>query len=194
MMASHGPGTRLTALLLSCLLAPMARAEISDQLEFRYYAVQADARKSLLQVLQAATPIHENGRTFIGHTDRNIEWHLHWQDTARGTCRITDVHVSLQAHIVLPQLSGIDPDRQGEFTRFLMALRIHEFGHYRLERQAAAQIDAALAALPDMANCREIEQAANSTARRILAEFAQKNVDYDTATDHGKTQGAVLQN
>jgi len=184
----------MAALLPACVLAPVAHAEVSDQLEYRYYTAHAEAGKSLFQVLQAASPIRENGRVFLGHTDRDIEWRLHWQDTARGTCRITDVHVSLQAHILLPQINDIDPGRQVEFARFLMALRIHEYGHYRIERQAAMQIDAALAALPDMENCREIEETANATGRRILAEFAQKNADYDAATSHGKTQGAQLQN
>jgi predicted secreted Zn-dependent protease len=190
MIAPH----RLAALLFVCLVASTTGAEVSDQLEYRYYTAQAQAGKSLYQVLQAASPIRENGRVFLGHTNRDIEWRLHWQDTARGTCGITDVRVTLQASILLPQLNGIDPDRQVEFTRFLMALRIHETGHYRIYRQAATQIDAALAALPETANCHEMEDMANSTARRILAEFDQRDAQYDAATNYGRTQGAVLQN
>lgn len=182
------------ALLLSCLAPAMAQAEVTDQLDYRYYTAQAQNGKTLFQTLQDASPIRENGRVFLGHTERSIEWRLHWQETPNGTCRITEIRTSLRATIILPQLTGIDAERQTEYTRFLMALRIHETGHYRIAQQAAQQIDAALAALPDMHNCREIEETANSTGHRIVAEFDVKDGQYDAATKHGQTQGAVLQN
>jgi predicted secreted Zn-dependent protease len=184
----------LAALLPSCLIPATAQAEVTDQLDYRYYIAQAQNGRSLFLTLQDASPIRESGRVFLGHTERSIEWRLHWQETPNGTCRITEIRTSLRASIILPQLNGIDAGRQAEYTRFLMALRIHETGHYRIAQQAAQQIDAALAALPEMHNCREVEETANSTGHRIVAEFDAKDVQYDSATKHGQIQGAVLQN
>jgi predicted secreted Zn-dependent protease len=170
-----------------------ALATVQADLEYQSYNARAERGKSLFAALSAATPFHENGRVFIGHTSREIRWRLHWRDTGGGNCRIDDVRVTLHTTIVLPQLGGVDPDRQAEYTRFYTALRIHENGHYQIEQKMAAALERELAALPE-ASCAGIEAVANAKGNDIVREFDRKEVQYDAETDHGRTQGAVLKN
>ncbi len=182
-----------TALVCLAFHAPDACAGVQDDVAYQSYHAHAERGKSLYSTLVAATPFHENGRAFIGHTSREIHWQLHWTDTGGGNCRIDDVRVMLHTTIVLPQLDGVDPDRQAEYTRFYTALHIHESGHYRIEQQMAATIDRELAALPEAA-CSNIESLANAKGRDIVNGFNHKEEQYDAETDHGRTQGAFLKN
>ena len=182
---------RRTIALGVFVIALPAAAEVNDQLDFRYYNVEATRGKSLADSVREASPINENGHVFFGHTGRDIHWRLHWNNTAGGGCKITEVHVTLHTTIILPQLSNAD-SRQDEFTRFQVALRIHEMGHYRLEQEEAAAIEAAIWSLGEMRNCREVENAANDTGHQLMEEYKKKQVQYDAATEHGKTQGANL--
>ena len=183
------------SIVLLCLVthAYDACASVQDDVEYQSYNAYAERGKSLYSTLVAASPFHENGRVFIGHTTREIHWRLHWTDTGRGNCRIDDVRLTLHTTIVLSQLSGVDPDRQGEYTRFYSALRIHENGHYRIEQQMAAEIDRKLAALPEAA-CSDIERVANAKGHDIMSGFDHKEQQYDDETNHGRTQGAFLKN
>jgi predicted secreted Zn-dependent protease len=190
-MNNHLRQLTLAAGVLTCAAA--AHAEVQSEVEYRSYNAYAERGKSLYQVLAAATPFHGNSRPFIGNTSRDIHWRLHWRDNGRGICRIDDVRVALHATITLPQLSGIDADRQPEYTRFYAALRNHENGHYRIEQEMAAEIDRALASLPEAA-CNAIEGIANARGNDLTRIYNSREVQYDAETDHGRTQGAVLRN
>lgn len=176
-------------LCLSCA----AHAEVRSELEYQAYQVVAIRGKSLYQVLEAVSPIRENGHAYLGHTSRDTRWSLHWHDSG-GTCRLDSIHVSLHVTITLPQLEGVDPDRQAEYSRFYSALRIHEDGHYRNALKMADDIERALEALPAMGNCRELEEAANAAGHRVIADTDRQDRDYDARTGHGRTQGAYLKN
>ncbi len=175
------------------VLAGTARAAVQSDVEYRSYDAYAERGKSLYQTLAAASPFHENGHPFLGHTSRDIRWHLHWRDSGGGMCRVNDVSVTLHTTIVLPQLAGVDSDRQTEYARFLIALRIHENGHYRIEQEMANEIDRSLASLPET-SCASIEGAANARASEIVRDYNGREVQYDAETDHGRSQGAFLRN
>ncbi|HEX8958098.1 MAG TPA: DUF922 domain-containing protein [Burkholderiaceae bacterium] len=192
---------RLVSLALASTIlgAPAACANVQADLEYRTYHAYAERGKSLYQVLASATPFHGDGRPFLGNTRRDIHWQLQWRDTGResgsgsGVCRVTEVHVTLHTTITLPQLAGVDSERQAEYMRFYSALRIHEYGHYRIEQEMASEIDRALASLPD-ADCSAIESAANARGKEIVGRYNLREQQYDADTGHGKTQGAYLRN
>jgi predicted secreted Zn-dependent protease len=76
----------------------------------------------------------------------------------------------------------------GQFDELLTSLRSHELGHYRIAQEAAAAIDSRLGALPEMADCRTLTSTADGIGSRILAEYREKELQYDAATDHGYDQ------
>ncbi|HEX7645645.1 MAG TPA: DUF922 domain-containing protein [Burkholderiaceae bacterium] len=190
------PGKLVSLALASTILgASTACANVQTELEYRWYHVYAEPGKSLYQALAVATPFHGDGRPFLGNTSRDIHWQLQWGDTGGGSgaCRITEVHVTLHTTITLPQIAGVDPERQAEYARFYSALRIHEYGHYRIEQEMASEIDRALASLPE-ADCSAIESAANARGKEIVGRYNLREQQYDADTGHGRTQGAYLRN
>lgn len=179
-------------LALMCVCCT-AHAEVRSELEFQSYQAQAIRGKSLYQALEAASPIRQNGHAFLGHTSRDTRWSLHWRDSG-GACRLDSIHVDLHVTIMLPQLNGVDPDRQAEYSRFYAALRIHEDGHYRNALKMADEIERVLEQLPAMHSCRMLEDAANDAGHRVIADYDRMDLEYDARTGHGKTQGAYLRN
>lgn len=176
---------------LSCGVLP-AQAEIVERIDYRYYAVDATADRPLYAALDAASPIRQNGRVFHGFTRWELNWRYRWDARGDGRCRITQISVKLDATVDLPQLRS-GTDRQGTaFATYLKALREHELGHVQIGREAAQAVERRISILPEMASCATLEQTANQTGYRTLAEFGDRDRQYDLTTGHGKTQGAWL--
>lgn len=182
---------------VAMLLASAGNGEVNENLRYALYPVPLPPSQSLLQALDAASPIREHGRIFHGYTSWSVDWRFRWWQESNGQCRITSVTTTLSIVIQLPQLQlpASEPAtlRRAEFEAYLAALRQHELGHADTGRMAAKAIDQAIAALPHQASCAELETKANETGYRLLAEFNQRDQQYDLATEHGRTQGAYLQ-
>ena len=177
-------------------LASVANAEVSENLRYEPYGFSWQPEQSLLHALDAASPIRQDGKIFHGFTQWSVDWRFRWWQEANGECRITSVTTSLDMVIQLPRLqqasSGQSVLQRPEFEAYLAALRQHEHGHADTGRMAAKAIDQAIAALPRHARCAELDAKANETGHRLIAEFNQRDKQYDLATDHGRTQGAYL--
>lgn len=188
------PAARLSpSLFLAGLLLPLpALADLEVALSYRYYGVGQQAGIPLLQALDRATPIRENGQTFHGYTQWNIQWRYRWHQQPDGRCRLTQNTTTLSAQITLPELRQAEPATQRAFAPYFEALRLHELGHVDLARIAARKIDTGVLALPEMGSCEQLEQNTNQLGLQLLEQARQANREYDRATGHGRTQGAWL--
>jgi predicted secreted Zn-dependent protease len=182
-------------LLLLCLLiiAKTSSAQVSESLVYTYYTANADTSRSLLSVLNKASPIKINNRTFHGLTKWYVKWNYHWFEQPNGRCKITTVTTKYTSSIQLPELVGANSAQEQTFNNYLTALRTHELGHYDIGKQAADVIDSGIASLPEMSSCKELETAANDLGYQTLDEYKAKEKQYDADTGHGKTQGAWLE-
>ena len=185
------PFYRLLWALLPLTLAGPALAQLDEQLDYQYYAVDADAYPTLGQAISAASSIRQDGKVFHGYTKWYVKWRYRWQQRP-GNCKLTQVTTSLTSTITLPRLQGGSAPQRREFDRYLQALRNHELGHYGYGQKAARQIDEQLSALPAMATCRVLESTANALAQERLDQQIQLEKRYDIDTRHGATQGARL--
>jgi len=97
--------------------------------------------------------------------------------------RITTVDLTMRLTIGMPEWPNAAnrPDAErNEWNRFLRALRVHEDGHIAIfRREAPATYQKLLAATPGTIN-REL--------RSERARIQGLSDDYDTRTDHGRTQ------
>lgn len=181
------------ALLPICAALPHgAAAEVRERLATTEYEVTGNASIPLLQLLNAASPIRENGRAFHGYTKWFVNWRYRWNEGADGSCRIFSVATQVDGHMTLPRLVGGPAELRQRFDTYLTALRKHEMGHYEIARQAGSEIDARILALPTLRNCAALESAANELGRRVLDQHLAREKQYDATTGHGKTQGAWL--
>jgi len=164
------------------------------QIDYTYYVVSADPSRLLVDLLNTASPIRNNGKLFFGYTEWNISWNYRWHEKSNGRCKLTAVTTNFSANIQLPKLRGGNTTQRKRFDKFLPALRTHELGHYKIGKEAATTIDKKINALPEMKSCKKLGTTANKMGDRILDEYRKKEKQYDASTSHGKSQGAWLEN
>ena len=185
---------RSLSLLLFCLLiiARTASAEVSENLDYIYYTANADADRSLLKILNSASPIRKDNHTFHGYTKWHVKWNYRWFEKPDGRCKITRVTTNVSGKITLPNLVGGTSEQTELFDKYLSALKLHELGHFDIGKAAANTIDSGIRSLPEMSSCKELESTANDLGYRTLDEYKAIEKQYDTSTGHGKSQGAWL--
>jgi predicted secreted Zn-dependent protease len=185
----------ISKLLLFCLLiiSQASNAVVKETLDYSYYTAQGNPSVSLRAILNAVSPIRENGKSFHGYTKWYVKWHFWWFEKPDGRCKITKVDTRLTATITLPDLVGAESVQQNQFDTFISALKVHELGHYDIGKQVATLIDEKIQALPEMSSCKVLESTANDIGYQILDEYKAIEQQYDVSTNHGKTQGAWLE-
>ena len=176
----------------SAIDSTVPRAEVTENLDYTYYTVDADSTRSLLSILNASSPIRQNGRIFHGYYDSHVTWTLQWLENPGRRCKITKVTIVLTGNITLPRLEGGTYAQRAQFDIFLSALRVHELGHHDINKDAAASISRLILSLPEMTSCKALVSAANDLGQQTLKECKERTEQYDAETNHGKSQGALL--
>ena len=169
-----------------------ANADVIDKVVYSYYIVRAQPDQSIGNVLNKSSPFRHDGRVFHSQTKWDVNWHYHWFEKADGKCKMNQVSVEVNSKIILPTLVGASDEQQNRFNTYLKALQIHELGHVDFGKQAARDIDSGIIALPELANCKVLDAAANALGNQLLESYRQKEIQYDVETDHGRTQGASI--
>ena len=129
----------------------------------------------------------------FARADWRLSYDLRWRQ-GPGSCAVTDVRTTLQLGVRLPRWTpppGAPGELVARWERFMAALKVHEEGHLENGRGAERETKAALAALsaPD---CGILEARAKERFQRIIDAYNAKDAEYDRATGHGRTQGAVF--
>lgn len=188
-MGTHG---RIIVSLYLVALAGLLKAEVTENLEYTYYRAHADPTRSLLSILNASSPIHNNGKIFHGYTRWDVKWYFHWFESPNGRCKLTGVSTELTGSIKLPRLFGATSAQRDQFNRYESVLRVHELGHFQIGREAAATIDHKILSLPEMSNCKDLAATGNDIGYQTIREHKKKGIQYDASTDYGRSQGAWL--
>lgn len=191
---AHRRALRGGALLLGGLiLCAPAGAELSEQLDYSYYAVPLHDGASLRELLNQASPVRVNGGVFHAYTQWNVHWHYQYAQQNDGRCGIDSVRTQLSATMTLPAPSDPAIARSAVFVSYLAALKRHEQGHYEIGRNTAAAIDAGIRALPAQDSCDALGAAADALANARITQARELEQRYDRDTGSGRTQGAWLQ-
>lgn len=183
---------RLGAAILLAGCATCALADVEESVAWDFFLARHNNGRTVLEALNEASPIRRDGGVFHGYTAWDIRWNFWWQSQPGGRCEIVSVKTRLAIRITLPHLETGDAAAAAVFQPYLRALVAHEEGHQRIARDAAADIDRAIAATPPAASCGELEERANQTARAVLDLAIRREREYDLATDHGCKHGACL--
>ena len=190
--SSGGRRAYVPTLILLALGTGAAHGEVNEELHNAIYDVHAQSGKSLLAVLNEASPFREGGRILHGRTDWHISWRFRWTEGPNGMCRISQVTTKLAVTVTLPSSTDHALTDSSEFQRYVAALKRHELGHVEIARKAAAAIDAGILSLPQSNSCAAVEADANDYGHRELGSANQRDIEYDRDTDHGRTQGAWI--
>ncbi len=112
---------------------------------------------------------------------------------------VSDCDAPYEATVTMPRWGGCDPC----WDKFLEGLTKHEQGHVDLCKAESEKLEDVIkgATASECADTCEaaltaattaLEKAVEELATANHSEFEQKNDDYDSQTNHGETQGAVL--
>ena len=106
-------------LLCFLVITRTSSAEVNESLVYTYYIANADPTRSLLSILNASSPIRQNGQVFHAHTSWYVNWNFRWFENPDGRCRITKVTTGLTGSISLPGLVDATPMQGRQFDIYL---------------------------------------------------------------------------
>jgi predicted secreted Zn-dependent protease len=182
--------------LLPCLLllaAAPAGAEVHEALDYEHYEAHARPGHAVSEALNAASPFRPGGQLFHSATSWYLDWQVRPEATADGRCKVGAVRVELHGEMTLPRLVGGSAAQDKRFEDYLARLREHELGHYEIGREAARQLEKQFYALKPARDCRALQSTARDEGARLLPRFEAMGDAYDEQTQHGRTQGAWLE-
>jgi predicted secreted Zn-dependent protease len=155
-------------------------------LELAYYDVSGRTVDEIRRSLDARQPRDPNDGTRVAALS---SWSIRWGWRARpgGGCDLSKPSIDFSAQTLLPRLVSerdLDPDLGARWRAFLAAVHAHEARHVRYAYEHRSDVAAAIRA----SDCTNAQAAATAAVRAV----AQHDVDYDRATRHGTTEGAVF--
>lgn len=155
-------------------------------LELTYYDVSGRTVDEIRRSLTARQPRDPNdGVPVAALSSWSMRWG--WRARAGGGCDLSKPSIEFRASTLLPRLVSerdLSSDVRARWRTFLAAVHAHEARHVRYAYEHRKDVAAAIKA----SDCTSAETAATAAVRTI----AQRDVDYDRATRHGTTEGAVF--
>lgn len=172
--------------------APASRIAIASREQ--YYDIDGSSAGALRDQIQRLGPKDESGKALDALTVWELEWTYHEVGDATG-CALRDVQVTLNVTVTLPRWKPppTAPARLSDSWRtYLEHVKVHETGHRTIAQRYARELFTALSGLR-AATCAELDGVVSRRAEEIVAEGRARNRAYDVDTQHGQTQGVVLE-
>lgn len=181
----------LLLLVNSIVFATPATSEVQT-----YYKITGSSDRELRAQMNKLGPV-DQGRHFDAKTSWHINWRYNWHyDGPNQThCYVTSVQISDNIETILPSWTdegSADSLLQNKWDAYLLNLTTHEQGHGTNGKRAADEIEKALLATPVQRDCNALKTELDKRAYDIIHKHNDWDLQYDTDTNHGKTQGAVF--
>jgi predicted secreted Zn-dependent protease len=147
-----------------------------------YYPITGSTAEAIRAQMNAKGPLDDAG----DRVDALTEWYVSWNWPGYGwrMCFLGKVTVNYSVQVTLPYWDPppeAAPELISSWEHFIAALANHERGHVDHIVQNVHTVEEVI----QEATCLSAEEAAQS----VLAEFRAFDIAYDTATQHGATQG-----
>jgi len=150
-----------------------------------YYDIQGATEKELRDQLNRFGLIGPDGYRGDAKTDWNIRWT--WKGYGTENCDLQTVTVTHDIQVTMPRWSpprDAPTELVAKWGEYMLVLADHEKGH----------VDNVVEYLPLLVDT--IQRAtcltAEAGAQEVLDKIRQYDLDYDSRTRHGETQGAVF--
>lgn len=169
-----------------------ATADVSIQSEpIKTYRVYGNDIASARAYLDACSPIsNKTGERFAAAVKHQMVWDYAYQDID-GACVITKARVGITISQTFPTWQPSKASDAEKWSLFQQALQEHELQHVTINTQYAHKLQSELVGLT-APSCTLIDQYASTVTQNITSELVSANTAYDSDTDHGTTQGALL--
>ncbi len=184
----------LAALAMSVVVlaagATPCRAEPAVTETTTYYDVTGATPEEVTERMHGIGPVDKNeNKHFSANTRWFVRWHYVYRRNGDG-CSIGSVSTTVTVDFTLPRLVSDDSALKAAFDRYETNLLMHERGHAAHGIDAARKIERAIADMQPMSDCTSLGAAANDLGQGLLRDANRQDIDYDAATQHGRSQGA----
>lgn len=160
------------------------------------YEIFGTSAKTLRSQIQSCAPKQAGSSVaeYTAQTTYQMTWQYRYADDGSGRCRVTQASVGIRVQQILPLWRSTSAAQTGlasQWNGFITSLARHEDGHAALDIQYAQTL------LDDLNNfpatpCGQMPQAVKQLIDSDVSLLAQANDNYDSTTNHGATQGAIL--
>ncbi|HWT55608.1 MAG TPA: DUF922 domain-containing protein [Candidatus Microsaccharimonas sp.] len=153
-----------------------------------------DAATLRAEVRRCAPKSTGDTAQYTAQTIYRISWQYSYVHDSASMCHV--IHAKVGVHIgqILPfwqPTTTANAGLSGDWQAFMTALTTHENGHTALDAQYAQTLLDDLNGFPSTA-CDQLPGAVQYVANNDIGMLDQANDNYDSSTDHGATQGAIL--
>lgn len=179
----RGPASRLQHL---------AQPVVTEKYE--YYDIQGSCVKDLRSQMRLKGVTMSDGMIYDSVTSWHVKWNYGYDRSPLG-CSTDDFRVFVEIIFRFPKWTpGNDtaPALVEKWDGYVKHLEDHENGHRDLAVEAAVELSRAVAALPPVHTCAEIDHYVKALCRERMDMLNEEEKAYDAATDHGSKQGALF--
>lgn len=159
------------------------------------YRIYGNDSSDVRSQISACGPVSSgaNKVEYAAVTQYQLTWQYQYESD--GTkCKITEASVGIHVSQTLPQWQPADSTKKAfaeKWAAFDAALAEHEDGHTAIDVAYAQKLLKDLNQMPPVA-CDQLKQSVKQLTDSVVSELEQANEVYDSQTNHGATQGAIL--
>ena len=159
---------------------------VTESFDLQPYTVTGASTADLRTAIRAARPATPDGVRFDAITRWHVSYRYDFVRDATGGCAPANPRE-------MPALAdGVPEQARTAVEAYLRALRAHEDGHVRIDREIATAVADAVRAARAQSTCDAVRSAVRAAADRAMDDGKARNRAYDEETHHGVLQGAVF--
>ncbi len=173
-------------------LQHMAQPVVTEKYE--YYDIKGNCEKDLRSQMRRKGVIVNEGMIYDSATSWHVRWNYGYDRSPLG-CSTDNFHVFVDISFRFPKWTPESDAPQAlvqKWDGYMKHLTEHENGHRDLAIEAAVELSRAVAALPPVHTCAEIDLYVKALSRERMSMLNDEEKAYDAATDHGSKQGALF--
>ena len=162
--------------------------------KYEYYEIRGDSEKEMRSQMRQNGPVWNDGRKYHSITS----WYWKWDygnDHSSLDCSVDSFRVTLEITYRYPKWVRTDDAPQplvDKWDGYMKNLITHEQGHRDLAVEAAADFCRAVAKLPPVLSCADLNREVRALSRERMDQLNANEQEYDATTCHGTTQGALF--
>lgn len=169
--------------------APRRASAKAPRYKVNYYDISGDSLESLVKEMERKGPVDPGGNRRYGALDWKISWS--WPLSSGSRPDYEKTTVTPEIVMTLPRLKnrdGLSRDLLDKWDQYSARLVAHEKNHLRIASETLRRVESRIAALPESMHFRD----ANRIIREEIVRGKSRDLHYDQATLHGRTEGIVL--
>ena len=151
---------------------------------------------TLREIRQSIDRLRPGGKT-NGH-DALTAWKIGWNvqvSPVAGQYRVTSFTTTTSVTMTMPSWrapTNAAPSVMQRWMPYYSALQKHEAAHATNGMMAAVELRKRVAEIGADSSHIQLQQRVQAVADAVIAEFKQRDKDFDQKTDHGRKDGASL--